>query len=73
MLKTNHCDYKIKPQEGLHAVGVRDEYIMKFGGWKSDGVLKAVYRGTLDDFEAAAAEKATGFFEKNANEMLTRP
>lgn len=57
----------------LHAVGVRDEYIMKFGGWKSDGVLKAVYRGTLDDFEAAAAEKATDFFEKNANKMLTRP
>jgi integrase len=49
----------------LHAIGIRDQYIMKFGGWKSDAVLKSVYRGTLDDFEIAAAEQATSYFEKN--------
>lgn len=56
----------------LHAVGVQDEYIMKFGGWKSDAVLKEVYRGTLDDFESVAAQRATSFFDSSANEMLTR-
>ena len=55
----------------LHAIGVQDQYIMKFGGWKSDAILKSVYRGTLDDFEIAAADKVTGYFDKNANEMLT--
>ena len=53
----------------LHAVGVKDQYIMKFGGWKSDHVLKSVYRGVLDDFEDAAAEAATGYFEKCAGKL----
>ncbi len=56
----------------LHAVGLRDQYIMKLGGWKSDAVLKSVYRGTLDDFEAEAADMALGYFEKSANKMLTK-
>ena len=42
---------------------------MKFGGWKSDHVLKSVYRGVLDDFEDAAAEAATGYFEKCAGKL----
>lgn len=57
----------------LHAVGVRDQYIMKFGGWKSDHVLKSVYRGTLDEFEADAAARSSAYFERSANEMLTKP
>ena len=57
----------------LHAVGLRDQYIMKLGGLKSDAVLKSVYRGTLDDFEAEAADMALGYFEKSANKMLTTP
>lgn len=56
----------------LHAIGVQDQYIMKFGGWKSDAVLKSVYRGTLTDFERNSADKITAYFDKNANEMLTR-
>ena len=55
----------------LHAIGVRDQYIMKFGGWQSDHVLKTVYRDTLDDFEKKAADKAADFFEKSANKMQT--
>lgn len=53
----------------LHAIGIKDQYIMKFGGWKSDHVLKSVYRGTLDDFEAAAAAASRRFFDQSANEM----
>ena len=56
-----------------HAIGVPDQYIMKFGGWKSDGILKDIYRGTLDDFERNSADKITAYFDKNANEMLTTP
>ena len=48
----------------LHAIGIKDQYIMKFGGWKSDSILKSVYRGTLDDFETAAADQATAYFER---------
>lgn len=48
----------------LHAIGIRDQYIMKFGGWKSDSILKSVYRGTLDDFETEAVEKANAYFER---------
>lgn len=32
-----------------HAVGVPDVYIMKAGGWKTDHVMKKVYRGALRD------------------------
>ena len=31
-----------------HALGVPDAYIMERGGWANDGVLKAVYRHTLE-------------------------
>lgn len=57
----------------LHAIGVQDQYIMKFGGWKSDAVLKSVYRGTLTNFERNSADKITAYFDENANEMLTKP
>lgn len=32
-----------------HALGIPDSYIMARGGWGNDGVLKAVYRHTLED------------------------
>ena len=56
-----------------HAIGVPDEYIMRFGGWKSDAVLKSVYRGTLTDFEQNSADKISAYFDENANKMLTMP
>ena len=31
----------------MHALNIPDQYIMKRGGWKSDKVLKKVYRGTI--------------------------
>lgn len=56
----------------LHAIGVRDQYIMKFGGWRSDHVLKSVYRDTLDDFERKAAQESARYFDESANEMQTK-
>lgn len=32
-----------------HSLGVPDVYIMQAGGWKSDNVLKTVYRHALND------------------------
>ena len=32
-----------------HALGIPDQYIMMDGGWKTDGVLKRVYRRALED------------------------
>lgn len=49
----------------LHAIGVPDQYIQKSGGWKSDTVLKRVYRNTLSDFERANAKKAAQYFAEN--------
>ena len=34
----------------MHALGVPDSYIMQRGGWRTDTVLKEVYRGTLDEY-----------------------
>lgn len=53
----------------LHSIGVPDQYIMESGGWKSDFMLKAVYRNTLDDFRAQNAAKINSFFSQSVNEM----
>ena len=33
----------------MHAIGIPDQYIMARGGWATDGVMKSVYRNTLDE------------------------
>ena len=33
----------------MHAIGVPDQYIMQRGGWSTDGVMKTVYRNTIDN------------------------
>lgn len=48
-----------------HALLVPDQYIMQSGGWKSDGVLKRVYRNTLSDMEKKYSEKTLTYFSKN--------
>lgn len=53
----------------LHAIGIPDQYIMQSGGWKSDFMLKAVYRNTLDDFRAQNDAKINAYFSKNANNI----
>ena len=47
----------------MHALGVPDQYIMDRGGWKSDTVLKAVYRNTLSDRAAHFAGVANDHFK----------
>nr|DAW57666.1 MAG TPA: Integrase [Caudoviricetes sp.] len=42
----------------LHAIGVPDVYIMQKGGWSSDGTLKRIYRGVMDDYKEKFDKKA---------------
>lgn len=46
-----------------HALGVPDVYIMQQGGWKSDHVMKRVYRDALPDRVRAEAEKVTSHLD----------
>lgn len=46
-----------------HSLGIPDAYIMKSGGWKTDGVLKAVYRHALSD-KQEEMEKISGDYIK---------
>lgn len=50
-----------------HALGVPDQYIMKNGGWGNDGVLKNVYRHTLDQEEKRVNDITTSHFEGLCN------
>lgn len=45
-----------------HALGIPDAYIMKDGGWKTDGVLKSVYRHAMDDKRKEMADMANNYF-----------
>ena len=49
----------------LHAIGIPDQYIMSRGGWKTDNVMKRVYRDTLSDIEKEMNERAVQQFEKS--------
>ena len=42
-----------------HTVGIPDVYIMKAGGWKTDYVMKKVYRNALRDKNKEMQQKAT--------------
>ena len=46
----------------LHAIGVPDQYIMSRGGWKTDNVMKRVYRDTLTDIDREMNQKAVDYF-----------
>ena len=49
----------------LHAIGIPDQYIMTRGGWKTDHVMKRVYRDTLTDVEKTMTEKINGHFSQS--------
>ena len=46
-----------------HALGIPDQYIMRDGGWKTDSVLKRVYRRAMDDKRKEFANVANSHFE----------
>lgn len=50
-----------------HALGIPDAYIMQRGGWKSDTVLKNVYRHAMEDRAEKMNQLANGYFESLCN------
>ena len=47
-----------------HALNIPDAYIMAEGGWKSDAILKSVYRHAMKDKKNEMQERATKHFSK---------
>ncbi len=53
----------------MHAIGIPDQYIMARGGWKTDKVLKAVYRNVIADEEKKFTEKINSHFDSMQHEI----
>lgn len=53
----------------MHAIGVPDQYIMARGGWSSDGTLKRIYRGTMEDYEKVFTDKIVNHFDTMQHEI----
>lgn len=50
----------------MHAIGIPDQYIMDRGGWKSDKVLKSVYRNVISDEKKRFTDKINAHFDSIA-------
>lgn len=50
-----------------HALGIPDAYIMADGGWRSDKVLKSVYRHAMDDRKQEMSNIANSHFSQLCN------
>lgn len=46
----------------MHAIGIPDQYIMKRGGWKSDRILKKVYRNVISEEDEKFTKKINSHF-----------
>ncbi len=46
----------------LHAIGIPDQYIMNYGGWKTDYVMKSVYRNAIDEETQKMNDKISDHF-----------
>lgn len=53
----------------MHAIGIPDQYIMQRGGWGSDRTLKAIYRGTIEEYTQKYTDMALSHFNNMQHEM----
>lgn len=53
----------------MHAIGIPDQYIMDRGGWKTDRVLKKVYRNVISDEKKKFTQQINAHFESMQHEM----
>ena len=63
-LKCRFHDLRHYAASIMHALGIPDVYIMERGGWKSDTVLKSIYRNSLSDQSKKFAAVANDHFSK---------
>lgn len=54
-----------------HAEGIPDVYIMALGGWKTDYVMKSVYRHAFDEKKAQSQDAINAHFQKNLSNILS--
>ena len=47
----------------MHAIGIPDQYIMDRGGWKSDQVMKKVYRNVISAEKQKFTDQINGHFD----------
>lgn len=57
----------------MHAIGVPDQYILQRGGWKSDNVMKTVYRNAIDTESIKQTQKIIKHFEDMQHETQHEP
>lgn len=48
----------------MHALGIPDQYIIERGGWSGDGVMKRIYRNTLDDQTKINNDRTNEYFDE---------
>lgn len=53
----------------MHAIGVPDQYILQRGGWKTDGVMKSIYRNTIDAESVKQNKKILEHFDNMQHDM----
>ena len=53
----------------MHAIGIPDQYIMQRGGWSTDGIMKAVYRNTIDEQTVRMNAKINQYFNDISHDM----
>lgn len=56
----------------MHAIGIPDQYIMQRGGWSTDGVMKTVYRNTIDEQTKKMNSKINDYFNTMQDEMQNK-
>lgn len=64
-LKCRFHDLRHYSASILHAIGLPDAYIMEHNGYRSDNVLKSVYRHSLSDKTDIFTTKANEYFSQN--------
>jgi integrase len=53
----------------MHAIGVPDQYILQRGGWKTDGVMKSIYRNAIDAESVKQNKKIISHFDNLQHDL----
>jgi len=56
----------------MHAIGIPDQYIIERGGWKTDGVMKRIYRNVISDEQRKFTDKINNHFSGFQSEHDTK-
>lgn len=54
----------------MHAIGIPDQYIIARGGWKTDRVMKRVYRNVISDEQKKFTDKTNAHFNNLLSDQI---